>query len=495
MIISPDRKDFSTIFNILGRLVLGLGFFMLIPVFTALAMKEVSPFFDFIIGFFITVSLGLVLTVFFPIRKEISWLHAFFSVSIGWLVFSLLGAIPLFLSSHFFSFVDAWFESMSGFATTGLVLIQDLDHLSSAHNMWRHLTMFIGGQGIILASLSILTSARSVALGFYVGEARQEKILPNVVATARFIWKVSFVYLFLGVSIFFLILSAKGLSPLRSFLHSLWLFFASFDTGGFTPQSQSINYYHSYSLEIATIVFMLLGAMNFNLHFWIWYRNKTELVKNFEIRTFLISVSFLTLVLYFSLKFLGNQSILFRRGFYQLISAHTGCGFTNLTGPELNTFPSLGILSIILAMMIGGGICSTTGGMKIMRVGIIFKTFFMEIKQKMMPFRAVYKDKIHHLQDVIVSDKRIKEAFILSAIFLVTYLSGAMVGIALGYPGLASLFESVSATANVGLSMGITHHTMPLVLKLVYILQMWAGRLEFIAIFVSLGFVVSLFKK
>ncbi len=495
MIISPDRRDFSTIFNILGRLILGLSFFMLIPLGVSFLKGELAPFFDFVIGFSFSASLGFILLTLFPIRKDVGWIHAFFTVSIGWLAFSLLGAIPLFLSGHFLSFVDAWFEAMSGFATTGLVLIQDLDHLSFAHNTWRHLTMFIGGQGIILASLSILTRARPVAVGFYIGEARQEKILPNVIGTARFIWKVGFVYLLVGVSTFFVILYKQGLSIDKSFFHGLWLFFAAFDTGGFTPQAQNIAYYHNFTLEIATVIFMILGAINFNLHFWIWNKNKREIFKNFEVRTFVFTLFSLLAVLYFSFSQLGRSSIAFRKGFYQLISAHTGCGFTNLTSLELNNFPILGILAVIFAMMIGGGICSTTGGIKLMRLGIIFKTFFIEVRQWMMPFRAVHKDRFHHLQDLILSDKRIKEAYLFFAIFIFTYIAGAIIGIAFGYPASEALFESVSATANVGLSVGITQASMPLALKLVYIFQMWAGRLEFISIFVSLGFIVSLFKK
>ncbi len=495
MIISPDRKDFSTILNILGRLILGLSFFMLIPLAVALIKKETSPFFDFLIGFSFSAFLGTLLLCAFPIKKEVTWIHAFFTVSFGWLISSLLGAIPLYLSSHFLSFVDAWFEAMSGFATTGLVLIQDLDHLSFAHNTWRHLTMFIGGQGIILASLSILTRARSAALGFYIGEARQEKILPNVIGTAKFIWKVSFIYLILGVITYSAILYKQGLHLEKSFFHAFWLFFASFDTGGFAPQSQNITYYHSLSLEIATMVFMILGAMNFNLHFWLWNKSKKEIFKNFEIKTFLFTTTILTLLLYLPFKGIAGGFTIFRQGFYQLISAHSGCGFTNLAAGQINRFSSLTLLSIIFAMMIGGGVCSTTGGIKLMRLGIVFKTFFIESKRWMMPFKAIYKDKFHHLQDVTLSDKRIKEAFTLFVLFLFIYLAGALIAIILGYPPLASLFESVSATANVGLSMGITNPAMPLSLKLVYIFQMWAGRLEFITIFVSLGFIASLFKK
>lgn len=495
MIISPDRKDFSTIFNILGKLILGLSLFMLVPLVVAVLNKEVSPFFDFLIGFSLSAALGFILLIIFPIQKEIGWIHAFFTVSLGWLVFSLLGAIPFYFSAHFLSFIDAWFEAMSGFTTTGLILIQDLDHLASSHNMWRHLTMFIGGQGIILASLSILTRARSVALGFYIGEARQEKILPNVVATARFIWKVSFIYLILGVVVFGVILYGQGVTLVKSFFHALWIFFASFDTGGFTPQSQSIAYYHSFPLEIATMVFMILGATNFNLHFWVWTKNKSEVFKNFEVRTFFFTLITFTLLLYFSLKGLGSSRVIFGKGFYQLISAHTGCGFTNLSWAELKHFPALALVTVTFAMMIGGGVCSTTGGIKLLRLGIIFKTFFMEIKRWMQPFKSVYKDRFHHLQDLVLSDKRIKGAYIFFALFIFTYILGAVVAMVLGYPAVNALFESVSATANVGLSTGVTAPEMPLALKLVYIFQMWAGRLEFIAIFVSLGFILSLFRK
>ncbi|MCF7908388.1 MAG: TrkH family potassium uptake protein [Candidatus Omnitrophica bacterium] len=495
MVISPDRKDFSTILNILGRLTVGLSLFMLVPALVAFFRGEISPFFDFLIGFSISATVGFLLLIIFPIKKEVGWIHAFFTVSAAWIVFSLLGAIPLWLSSHFASFLDAWFEAMSGFATTGLILIQDLDHLSFAHNTWRHLTMFIGGQGIILASLSILTQARSVALGFYVGEARQEKILPNVVATARFIWKVSFVYLVLGVITYLGILYSQGISLDKSFFHALWLFFASFDTGGFAPQSQNIGYYHSFALELATIVFMILGAINFNLHFWVWNKNKKELFKNFEIRTFLFTLFSLSIIIYFSFRGLSSHFGNFRIGFYQLISAHSGCGFTNLSENQLLSFPTLGLFSVIFAMMIGGGVCSTTGGIKLMRLGIIFRTFFMEVKRWMMPAKAVYKERFHHLQDLVLTDKRIKDAYIFFTFFLFTYVFGALVGMAYGYPAHLALFESVSATANVGLSVGITQIAMPIGLKLVYIFQMWAGRLEFISIFVSLGFIVSLFRK
>ncbi|MDD4294648.1 MAG: potassium transporter TrkG [Candidatus Omnitrophica bacterium] len=467
---------------------------MFIPLCVAVMRKEINPLIDFTIGVLFAIAVGAFLILAFPAKRPVSWIHSFFTVSFGWMLFSLIGAVPLFLSGHFASFIDAWFEAMSGFATTGLTLANDLDHMSYAHNMWRHLTMFIGGQGIILASLSIITKAKAAVIGFYIGEGRDERILPNVIATSRFIWKVSFFYMLLGITVYTGILLYKGLYIERAVYHAIWLFFASFDTGGFAPQSQNIAYYHSFLLESATAVFMILGAMNFNLHFWIWTKKKTELFKNFEIKTFLFTFFILLCLIYIPLK---NMAIseMFRKGFYQLISAHTGCGFANIDSFEIMGFPALSLISLIFAMMIGGAVCSTTGAIKLMRVGIIFKTFLMEIKRWMMPASAVYNDTFHHLQDISLSNDKIKSAYLYTGMFVTVYILGAIIGMFYGYDPLMALFESVSATANVGLSVGITQPSMPVGMKILYIFQMWAGRLEFLSIFVSIGLILSWAKK
>jgi len=493
MIISPDKDDFLTIFHILGRIVLGLACFFLIPLFSAGIFKEFAPFYDFLLSFLISASLGFLMILVFPYKKEVGWVHSFFIVSLSWIFASLLGALPLYFSSHWNSFLDAWFEAMSGFATTGLSLVNDLEHLSLSCNLWRHLMMFIGGQGIILAGISFLASAQKGGVSLYFGEARGEKIFPNIIATARFIWKVSFIYLGMGVFFYTFILLRKGLSWVKAVVHAFCLFFASFDTGGFSPHTGSIFYYHSFSLEIITLIFMILGAMNFNLHFWLWRKSRKEIFKNFEIKVFFSSLVILTGLLYLSLK--NNHWFLFREGFYQLISAHTGCGFTNLSFFQINRFKESTLFILIIAMAIGGGLCSTTGGIKLMRLGLIIKAIKGEIKRIIMPYKAVYKDTYHHLEDKILEQAPVREAFIIISLYFVFYLLGALVGLFYGYPFLSSLFESVSATANVGLSLGITHPSMPALLKLVYIFQMWLGRLEFLSIFIALGYSLSLLRK
>ena len=214
-------------------------------------------------------------------------------VSLSWLLAMFLGAVPLYLSRHWGGYLDACFDAMSGFATTGLALVQDLDHLSCAHNMWRHLMMYIGGQGIMIVALTLLVRGAGSALPIYVGEAREEKILPNVVQTARFIWLVSLVYLLMGTLALSFSAASGGMPGLKSLLHGLWVAMAAWDTGGFAPQSQSILYYHNFTFELITIGLMLLGSLNFSLHYALWAGKRKEIFRNIETVSFSISVALL----------------------------------------------------------------------------------------------------------------------------------------------------------------------------------------------------------
>jgi len=496
MIFAPTQKDFSSLLNVLGRLSLILSAFLLGMAIVAAILGEQNPFYDFLITALLGASCGLVFMGVFRQEKELSYASAFLAVALSWLIASLLGALPLYLSGHFASFLDAFFEAMSGFATTGLSLVQDLDHLAVSLNIWRHLMMFLGGQGIIIIAVAFLFKS-TTALGFYLGEARDEKILPNIINTSRFIWTVSIVYFILGSSVlFFLGRFAVGLNIKTALIHSVCIFMAAFDTGGFTPQAMNILYYHSWAWEVVTLVLMLLGAFNFNLHYFVWMKKKTEIGKNIETRSFLVSFTFLALLLNFALFNKSYFSFwpLYRNSLYQLVSAHTGCGFSNLPLYSLRQWPQAALLAIILAMGLGGGVCSTTGGIKLMRLGLIFKSLQFEIKRWFYPPSLKISQKYHHLQDFILDEKRMVWVFSIFFLYLISYFVGSLVGVLLGYPFLPALFESVSAAANVGLSVGITTPSMPSLLKIVYIFQMWGGRLEFIAIGVSLLTLSSLLK-
>ncbi|MCM8830758.1 MAG: TrkH family potassium uptake protein [Candidatus Omnitrophica bacterium] len=471
---------------------------MCVPLTLAIILGEINPALDFLISLLIVFIFGIGLVGFCKIDKEPRWMHGMIVVALSWIFAMFLGAIPLFLSGHYNSYLDSCFEAMSGFATTGLTLVQDLDHLSYAHNFWRHFIMFIGGQGIVIMVLSFMIPGSAGAFKIYVGEAREEKILPNVVSTAKVIWIVSLVYLLLGSGILTIVGLFEGLPLGSAIFHGVCIFMAAFDTGGFSPQSQNILYYHSFYYEIVTIIIMLLGAINFKLHYAVWTGNKKEIFKNIETVTLFFSIILIFILTSFGLK-LNNRYkeviSFFRKGFYQFISAHTGTGFTTIYSKQfLADWSALALVGIIIAMAIGGSSCSTTGAIKTIRVGLIFKGLKQNIKRIILPESAVFSDKFHHIKDILLEDKHVLSATMMVFLYFGLYFFGALVAMLLGYPFLESLFESTSAAANVGLSCGITKTTMPTILKITYILQMWIGRLEFTSVFTLFGFILAAIK-
>jgi trk system potassium uptake protein TrkH len=316
-----------------------------------------------------------------------------------------------------------------------------------------------------------------------------------VVQTARFIWLVSITYLVLGTIALGVVGSLNGMRPVNAFFHGACVFMAAFDTGGFTPQSQNILYYHSLAYEIVTVTIMVLGAINFKLHYHVWMGNRKELFKNIETRALFITVMVTFFITAVGLSQIGTYPralMFFRKGFYQLISGHTGTGYQTIYPAQFITdWNHLSLVGVICAMALGGAVCSTTGAIKMLRIGVVFNALLEDIKRIILPDRAIVVKKFHHIKEIFLEDKQVRSALLITLCYLLLYAFGAVVGMFYGYPFMDSLFESTSAAANVGLSCGVTTVGMPAALKLTYIFQMWAGRLEFMSIFTIAGFVVA----
>lgn len=498
MILRPCVSDIKNISYYLGKIIIGLGLVMIVPIVIGLGFREINPALDFLISLAITLLIGIILTRLCRTGEDLDWMQGMIVVSLSWLVAMVLAALPLYLSGHWKSYMDACFDTMSGFTTTGLTLVQDLDHLSYTHNLWRHLIPFIGGQGIAIVVLSLFVKGTSGAFRIYVGEARDEKLVPNVINTARFIWLISGVYLVLGTLILGIVGMSIGIKPLNAFFQGACIFMAGFDTAGFAPQSQNILYYHSFLFEAVTIVIMIFGTLNFNLHYQLWFGNRKEIWKNIETRTFFISVILLFFITAVGLNELGvypKAIVLFRKGFFQLISGHTTTGYMTVYARQFITeWGHLAMTGLICAMALGGCACSTAGGIKMLRIGIFIKALKQDIKKIILPEKAVVSQMFHHIKDVFLEDKQVRSALLITLVYLGLYMLGAIIGTWFGYPFLDSLFESTSAAANTGLSCGITDAGMPAVLKLTYIFQMWVGRLEFMSVFVLIGFFIAEIK-
>lgn len=493
MLLRPHRDDVAQIVFYLGRIMWVLAVAGLIPAVVALVAQEWQP-----LGWFLTMSgtAALLGGLSEPLRprakRSLRWGDGMVVVALTWLVVPAVGSIPFLLSGHFGDGLDAIFESMSGFTATGLTVMSDIDHNPTSMTVWRQTTQFLGGQGIVLAALSVFAGGGILAL--YHGEARDERVFPSVRSTARFIWLVALWHGLLGIAAFWLIgVTRLGFEPMRALFHGYSIFIAAFDTGGFSPMSTSLAYYRSFAYEVVTMWLMLAGTLSFGVHYALW-RGPRNVLKNLESKTMATSVVIISSLVFAGLIAAGSfdhVGSLVRRGFFHVLSAHTSTGFATVGTADLAAWGGLAFAALATAMALGGMGSSTSGGVKALRVGLTIKTLANTIREVLLPEHSVIRQRYYQNGSKQLSPQLAQSVMAVSLLFVALYLFGAMVGMAYGLPLQDALFESVSAAGTVGLSVGITGPAMPVGLQLTYILLMWAGRLEFIALFALAGFVYA----
>ncbi len=481
-----------------GLIVIGLGALNFFPMIVSLFYREWNILIDFVISFSISILLGSILVIFCSKRaktQKLSWGEGMTVSAISWILGMILCAIPYYLGDQYRTFLDACFDVMSGFTTTGLTLIQDMDHTANGINMWRHLLTFVGGQGMIVLALTFLVKGTNGAYKMYVGEGKDERLMPNVVNTARYIWGISLIYLLLGTTVLTVIGVFEGLNFDRAFLHGMWMFMSSWSTGGFAPMSQNVLYYHSLWMELGTMVIFIIGSFNFALHYAVITGKRKELRKNIEIASMTVTVTILTLLTTVGLIRQGVYSdafSVFRKVFYQLISGHTTTGTMTIYARQFRLeWGDLALMAMIIAMLIGGSACSTAGGFKGLRIGIIWHAFRRDIKRLGQPESAVSSEKIHHIRDIPLDDNTVRSAMLIVIAYIITFSLTTLTGVICGYPLGDAAFESASVTGNVGLSIGVTQAAMPAALKINYILTMWVARLEFMSILALLAYMAA----
>jgi trk system potassium uptake protein TrkH len=498
MIVRPRLADFKIIGLYCGKIIIGVGLLMVIPLVVSVLFGEWNPAIDFLLGIAVCLVIGLFTEVFCQTTRDLTWSHGLVVAGFSWILATAVGAIPHWLSGHFGSYIDAMFDIMSGYTTTGLYLLQDLDHISNGLNMWRHLLTYAGGQGIIVIALTFLIRGTAGAYKIYVGEGKNERLLPNVIQTARAIWLISLTYLIVGSAALWAVGMNMGQSPFRALFHAVWVFMGSWSTGGFAPQSYNILYYHSLAYEIICAVVFIVGSFNFALHWAVWTGKKSEIRKNIEIISFFITMTIAMLITTAGLTKLGVYPDIvssFRKMFFQVSSAHTTTGFgTIYSRTFVVQWGPLAMLGITLAMAIGASACSTAGGFKGIRMGLIFKSMLQTIRRLISPESAYVVKKWHHITTRILDDPAVHSAMLIVIFYILTYAVGAIIGVFYGYEPVQALFDAVSAGSNTGLSCGVTSPTMPALMKIVYIVEMWAGRLEFMSIFALGGYIIALFR-
>lgn len=487
--------DLRVIGHYLGTLTQLFAALMAVPFITALVFQEWEPAERYLLGIGIALVVGTLLQFLRIEPGRLGRRQALAVTGFAWIVLAFFASVPLFLSGHYATYMDALFDGVSGLTTTGATVALDIDHFSNADNMFRFMLHLVGGLGLIVVALSLGIFGKRSGSSLYTAEGRSEHVVPNVVQTTQLILRITLVIIFIAAVVLTALCISIGMEPVRAVLQSIWLAISAFTTGGFAPMAESVSYYNSIPIEVFLMLLMILGSISFVVHAEVWKGRLQSFFGDIEIRTMLIWLLVMTVVVAASLSasaLFSDLPAIIRRGLFMVVSAFSTTGFQNVTTNQLTTvFSSGAFLALALIAAVGGSAGSTAGGVKLHRVGIIFKSIVSTVKEAVSPSSARVVVSYNHLGRRVLSSDAVKEAMTVFVLFVITYSVGALVGIAHGYEASQAIMESVSMTSNGGIITGIVTPGMSPSLEAFYIFQMWAGRLEFVTLLAVLAEIIA----
>ena len=469
-------SNYKTVFFTLGILQIILGIFMLIPLIAQFFYDEIdSSFFGASI---VTTIFG---TLFFLSNldhdKKLNLQQAFLLTALSWLSIAIFGSLPFVFSSIEFSFTNAFFESMSGITTTGSTIISNLENMPRGILLWRAILQWLGGIGIIVMAITLMPimNVGGMQLFKISNNDSSEKILPKSKEIA-----LRLIYIYSGLTIICAI-SYKifGMNIFDSITHSM----TTIATGGFSNYNQSIGFFNSSSIEISAMIFIILGSLPFIAYIKFLSGNKKIFILDNQIKTFLKIIFFSIVVLALYLSINNSTEFELRSIFFNVISILTGTGYVNAQFDNWGGFPLILFLGL---MFIGGCAGSTTCGVKIFRIQILYSFVSIQIKKIIYP-KGIFVLKYDQNP---VDNKFI--ASIISFIYmylLIFFVISALLSLS-GLDFITSISGAATSISNVGPGLGSiigpngNFSTLPDVSKWILSLGMILGRLELFAILV-----------
>lgn len=455
------------------------GFFMLFGLPFAFYFQEENPL-VLLYSFLITTGTGG--TIWFLTRNQrmehINKREGFIVVTLTWIFFSLAGALPFILSGAIPSFTDAFFESMSGITTTGASILTDVEILPKSLHFWRSMTHWIGGMGIIVLSIAILPLLGVGSMQLYNAEitgVTKDKLHPRISDTAK---RISAIYLILTIAQVVLLLLGK-MPLLDSICHA----FGSMGTGGFSTKNASIGGYSSY-IQYVIILFMFLAGVNFTLHFLLFSGKVKPVWSNEEFRKYILIIVGFTLfigaLLVWKTGLEGEKA--FRDALFQVVSIITTTGYFTT---DYVQWPVSVWFFIFLLMFVGGMAGSTGGGVKVIRLVLLFKNAGKELKRAIHP-NGIIPVRLDHQA---VPQETIFKVMAFFQLYLLIFVAGVLSLSLLGIDFVTAIGASISALGNIGPGLGLVgpagnYNYFPDSGKWVLSALMLVGRLELFTVLI-----------
>lgn len=461
------------IIYILGKMLGVEGAVLLLPALVSLFYQEKSGF-SFLV---VTVILEIIFLIFGRKKPKCTRIYGkegFVIVGFAWLLWSLFGALPFIISGSIPNYIDAFFETVSGFTTTGSTILQDIESLPMGINFWRCLTHWIGGMGVLVFVMMITSLDDEYSMPLMRAEVpgpEADKLVPKARNTATILYGMYFALTI--AEVIFLLLG--GMNLYDALVHS----FSTAGTGGFSNRNMSVSYYDSAYIDGVITVFMILFGINFSLYFLLIIRDWKNVLKNEELRAYLgIIAAAVTIITINIISIYGNVFHAFRYASFQVASIITTTGFYTA---DFELWPELSKTVLLLLMFIGACAGSTGGGIKVSRFVILFKSVGQEIKKILHP---------NAITIVKMNGKRVGQdtmrginVYFAAYIFI---LAVSVLIVSLDNFDFATSFSGVLTTIN-NVGPGIAKigpvenfHMFSPLSKLVFCFDMLAGRLEII---------------
>jgi len=469
------KKDLLLIANPLGIIMQGIGAVVLIPLIIALIYNEAN-YLEFIIFGSFSIGLGSILRRLPSDYNQLKLKHGMIIASVAWLWAALIGSFCLMYATNV-DFINAYFESMSAWSGTGLSIYPDVEILPKSIQFLRSLEQWVGGLGVVIVVIGILIRPGTAAARLYKSEAREEKIKPSISSTVKTIWWIYLLYTIVGVFLYLIV----GMH----LFDAINLTFTTICTGGMSIKNNNLGSYNSTPIYIVTMILMILGGTSFLVHYKTLKGNIMDVFHDLQFQAMILIISVFSVLLIVVSKFTSVNS------FFFIISALSTTGASIQPTSIMINWPDFAKILIIGLMIVGMSAGSTSGAAKLIRIIILFKGLYWEIKRILSPQGTVIPRKISGKP---VEDVEIREAGSYMFIYFIFIFVSWLVLVQYGYDGFNSFFEVVSAQGNNGLSMGIVAPTMPDLATILLIFNMWIGRIEIIPALVLFKGLWDVFK-
>ena len=466
---------YSLIRSYLGVIFILIGCVLLLPLLTLIGYPEEIEFAKyFIIPASISIIVGIAMSILLVGRpkEKLERNHDAIIITTAWIMAILISTVPFVLSRQT-NFLHALFECTSGYATVGLSVV-DVTTMPHIFLMFRSIMLLFGGIGLVLVVTCVMS--RYYGMKLYQAEGHADRIMPNLINSARVIIAIYLCYILLG-SLAYMRFGMNGFDAVNHAISAL-------ATGGFSTKTNSIAYYASPQIEYVSIILMLLGSISFVLHLAVIKGEWRKFVKHCETKLMFWMIVIATPIVAFLMLDNFTEDV-FRTSLFHVVSAMTTTGFSTVNMTSLSV-PI--ILVLVILMTFGGGVGSTAGGIKQYRIYILLKDFIWNIKSRISNKYVIRPNLVDKFgESVKVEDEEKLSIGNFALLYLMLLVIGTFIITCYGYSLTDSLLEFSSALSSAGLSSGIITATAPVGVLITCILGMFLGRLEMYIIFIAIA--------